>query len=564
MTRSTRSLAVITLACLMSLAAASGAGAATLFAAPGATTVIAGCIDPARPCSIASAASNAQFADEVVLAPGEYSDAGGDLGQSGRVLLKQGVSLRGASGEPRPVITLSGSAVFGAFLVGVDSTVSRVEIDSATAQTNITVDGGSIEDVVAKSTASGGFHVACNHTDGSIRNSVCLSSGTGAIAVGTAIGIGGATPHALELRHVTAVATGAGSSGISYSISGTLLFTVEADGVIASGVNHDVVADARNGARVDITLDHSAYDESTATTDGKTGSSSAATAAGLPPNITALPQLAADGYHQLPTSPTIDAGPLDDPDGMLDIDGDQRAIGSASDIGADEVKHATTLTVACTPTTPSVGANVTCTATVDDAAAAGRSAPGGLIQFVSDGNGTFSGGGACTLIQPAQETAASCEVTYTPAREDRGERTITASYAGDFAHEGSERSVKVAVLEPSVPGPVDPGAGPGPGPGDSGSTPPPPRTPEAPVTSLRRTPRRTTVERRARFAFAADQAGSTFQCAFDGARFKRCSAQVRRIVKPGRHRLRVRAVNAQGVADPTPAIFRWTVRSRRR
>src|SRR6185436_5130601 len=193
-------------------------------------------------------------------------------------------------------------------------------------------------------------------------------------------------------------------------------------------------------------------------------------------NIVDPPRLAADGYHQLPDSPTVDAD-SSEPDGGFDIDGDARTIGVATDIGADELKHGTTLALACAPTTLSAGASATCTATVDDDAPAGSSAPGGSIQFASDGNGTFSGDAACALSQPAQGTAASCEVTYTPAQAEQGERTITASYVGDFTHDGSERSATVTVREPtkSVPDPTDPGAG-GPGPTSPPNAPKPPNT----------------------------------------------------------------------------------------
>ena len=114
MTSRTRSLVAMALACLISLGAVAGAEAATRFAAPGATTVTASCTIQAQPCSIADAASNAQFGEEVVLAPGTYSDDDGDLGPSGSVQLKLGVSLRGAADQPRPVITLTSPAPLGA------------------------------------------------------------------------------------------------------------------------------------------------------------------------------------------------------------------------------------------------------------------------------------------------------------------------------------------------------------------------------------------------------------------------------------------------------------------
>jgi hypothetical protein len=54
-------------------------------------------------------------------------------------------------------------------------------------------------------------------------------------------------------------------------------------------------------------------------------------------NQTAVePLLAADGYHQLPGSPTIEAGIATAENGPTDIDGEPRTQGPALDIGADE------------------------------------------------------------------------------------------------------------------------------------------------------------------------------------------------------------------------------------
>ena len=69
------------------------------------------------------------------------------------------------------------------------------------------------------------------------------------------------------------------------------------------------------------------------------------------------PTLAAD-VHQLPASPTIDAGTAASAQG-LDIDGDARTIGSAPDIGADEFVPAPTLGPAAASAVASTTASVT-------------------------------------------------------------------------------------------------------------------------------------------------------------------------------------------------------------
>lgn len=94
------------------------------------------------------------------------------------------------------------------------------------------------------------------------------------------------------------------------------------------------------------------------------------------------------------------------------------------------------------------------------------------------------------------------------------------------------------------------------------SNPPPPVT--APVTTITRAPKkmmRTKAKRtKVRFAFRSDQPGSTFECKLDRRPFAACSSPLRVKVKRGRHTFQVRAVNAAGVADPTPAKARFRVR----
>jgi len=61
-----------------------------------------------------------------------------------------------------------------------------------------------------------------------------------------------------------------------------------------------------------------------------------------------------------------------------------------------------------------------------------------------------------------------------------------------------------------------------------------------------------------RFKFSSSEAGGTFRCSVDRRPFKPCGAK--RVFKkgaPGRHRLRVVAVDAAGNADPTPAVARF-------
>jgi large repetitive protein len=63
-----------------------------------------------------------------------------------------------------------------------------------------------------------------------------------------------------------------------------------------------------------------------------------------------------------------------------------------------------------------------------------------------------------------------------------------------------------------------------------------------------------TLSRAASFRFSADQAGAGFDCALDGAAFAPCtSPQAYSELAPGSHSFRVRATDAAGNVDASPA-----------
>ncbi|HEX5375552.1 MAG TPA: calcium-binding protein [Solirubrobacterales bacterium] len=88
------------------------------------------------------------------------------------------------------------------------------------------------------------------------------------------------------------------------------------------------------------------------------------------------------------------------------------------------------------------------------------------------------------------------------------------------------------------------------------------RTP--PATRLRRHPRAllfATGRPRVAFAFAASEQGVRFRCRLDRQAFRPCRSPRSYLVSPGRHVFRVFAVDATGNRDPSPALFRFRVRS---
>jgi hypothetical protein len=70
--------------------------------------------------------------------------------------------------------------------------------------------------------------------------------------------------------------------------------------------------------------------------------------------------------------------------------------------------------------------------------------------------------------------------------------------------------------------------------------------------------------RTAKFRFASSEAGSTFQCRLDKKKFKPCrSPKKYKRLKPGKHVFEVRAIDAAGNKDKTPATRKFRVRTPR-
>ncbi|MEA2273191.1 MAG: hypothetical protein QOI98_1899, partial [Solirubrobacteraceae bacterium] len=82
----------------------------------------------------------------------------------------------------------------------------------------------------------------------------------------------------------------------------------------------------------------------------------------------------------------------------------------------------------------------------------------------------------------------------------------------------------------------------------------------APQTTLVGGPSGLTGRRTGRFAFVSSERGSRFQCRLDGGAFKPCSSpKVYTGLKDGRHTFRVRAIDAAGNVDPSPAVRAWQI-----
>ena len=171
-----------------------------------------------------------------------------------------------------------------------------------------------------------------------------------------------------------------------------------------------------------------------------------------------------------------------------------------------------------------------------------------------------------------------------PPQQVRNRLEETAAPVGGFPADaaGAGRVDAFAAIA-GLPGPIEGGDGPSePTPAletlsGAATTPAPPAQsappagpvpsprPSAPSTTLLRHPR-AVVHARARsvrlvFRFGSDPAGASFLCRVDRHPYRSCASRFVRRYGLGRHALEVKAQGPTGVTDPTPAVFRFRVKS---
>ncbi len=84
---------------------------------------------------------------------------------------------------------------------------------------------------------------------------------------------------------------------------------------------------------------------------------------------------------------------------------------------------------------------------------------------------------------------------------------------------------------------------------------------QLPRTRLTAGPRSYTTDRTPTFRFTSNEPGATFRCKLDSAPYRPCASPktyTRQSI--GRHEFRVKATDAAGHTDPTPAISKWRIR----
>ncbi|MFN8151519.1 MAG: hypothetical protein U0R24_10410 [Solirubrobacterales bacterium] len=86
----------------------------------------------------------------------------------------------------------------------------------------------------------------------------------------------------------------------------------------------------------------------------------------------------------------------------------------------------------------------------------------------------------------------------------------------------------------------------------------------APETTITKAPKRKVKKGRVKVAFSSSEASGTFECKLDSGDYKACSSPATFRVKRGRHSILVRAIDAAGNADATPAEAKFKRKRKRR
>ena len=92
------------------------------------------------------------------------------------------------------------------------------------------------------------------------------------------------------------------------------------------------------------------------------------------------------------------------------------------------------------------------------------------------------------------------------------------------------------------------------------TVPPPPVADTAPPeTTITKAPKAKTLNRQTKIKFSSGEPGVTFQCKLDKGGYKACTSPFKKKLKVGKHTFLVRAIDAAGNIDPTPAKVKFKI-----
>jgi hypothetical protein len=391
------------------------------------------CTAPAAACPITRAVEDIPVTgDEVVVLPGTY-----ELTSTLDVATK--IDVHGPVDGPRPLIT---NAFTGGNLVELQAGAGtrladlrlRNDVDNVVTVLSLNGGGVNIDRVVAIADGSDAHAVLIRAGD-TISNSVAWGHGPGALGVSAESTSGGDIP---TVRDVTAIA---GGPAINYTATGPGNTLVLRNVIARGGIDLQITVDS-SGDEGTIDVLFSNFNSVALEGMGTAHVPSSPTNQRVP-----TPQFvdAANGdFHQLPASPTIDAG-FDSAgaNGPLDFEGDPRLLGERTDIGADEFRAKP---VAITGEVADIGP--------DRAMLGGGVDPHGLPTTVRFEYGTDASYGSQTAPQDAG--GGNAAVTFSAAVSGLSPsttyhyRAVAANSGGTSV--GDDKTFTTAPPPPVVPG----------------------------------------------------------------------------------------------------------------
>lgn len=375
-------------------------------------------------------------------------------------------------------------------------TISRVVIRAGDA--GISVDGGTVE------------------VDNALIN-LGDDSGTGLAAANFNPGT---TPETIEADHVTIVGGGTGSTGASaYAATPTAKQTAQivlTNSIISGPVTSLAVQASNDGAQggnssAQILVAYTDYDP--AATQVTIGANGVGDVFNGPGNLDVVPGFLDpdDDYRLASTSPLVDAGDPAAGGPALDLDRTPRVVDGDLDLTAVRDMGAYEWHDSTPPDTTLV------------------SAPSGAIR---DTTPTFAFGSETGAVFECKVDAAAyapCTSPFTSPALGQGGHVFMVRAVDAYSNADAtpaQRSFTVDTVSPT--------------------------------TRLVRKPGKVVSAPKAKFTFSANEGAATFQCRVDGKKYKPCLSPTKLKVKPGKHTFYVRAVDAAGNVDASPAKYRFT------
>ena len=323
----------------IALAAPATADATARFASPtGMNSGPCGTIPGA--CTLQRAVEDvAVFGDEVIVLPGNYPEGADPLE------VNESIYVHGQLGSAVPSVTFTNPAG-QAVLVSNAPQVERLAITvTGSTPAALRIQGGVIQQLSVIQQGAGDTACAVEWYV-TFRDSVCWASAANGIGL---TALADSLPVNPTFRNLTIEGTGSPSRGLVANAinGGSLSLDVKNTIVRGTAPSPDVEASALDAtSNVAVVLERSNY---ATESEVPMGGTQFVTNPGTNSNQTAPPVLvnrAGGNFHQLPGSPTVDAGASFTAIGALDLDGDSRTLESTAscipgiarpDIGADEL-----------------------------------------------------------------------------------------------------------------------------------------------------------------------------------------------------------------------------------